>query len=488
MLTRLAFLPTALTLLGVGGCALIGKDGPSSAPVPPRAAVDSVSIGLRPAGADSTRAASARAAAEAISDSALVHAATPQAQGGMLDSTAIARDSLIFGPRTLLDSLQAVPDSAAPSAARRAGKTPAAAHEGIDYLWVLRGALNRPSSIDSVVARARRMGVRGLLVQVVGRGDAYYRSDLLPRAEALWGSAPDFDPLAELIARAHPAGLEVHAWMNCMLVWSAPHRPRDPRHVLHTHPEWVARLRDGRRMSNLRPRDLKKLGVEGVFLTPAHPGVRKWVASVAGEIAQRYPVNGIHLDYIRQPGAPVGYDPTTRARFALESGVDPERLSRVAPGRRAALDSAWKSFQQRQVTATVREVRDSVEAARPGVSLSAAVIADTITAERTNAQNWRSWVKQGLVDRAFPMCYAPSVQKVMDQLLALVGEFGATERLVPGIAVFNTPLATAAVKLKGARQLGFPDLALYSYDSLVERSPGWSLLSGLLKPPAVKNP
>ena len=32
------------------------------------------------------------------------------------------------------------------------------------------------------------MGVRGLLVQVVGRGDAYYRSDLRPRAEALGSS------------------------------------------------------------------------------------------------------------------------------------------------------------------------------------------------------------------------------------------------------------------------------------------------------------
>src|SRR5207245_1711121 len=42
------------------------------------------------------------------------------------------------------------------------------ASRGVDYLWVLRSALVEPASIDSVVDRAARIGVRGLLVQVVG--------------------------------------------------------------------------------------------------------------------------------------------------------------------------------------------------------------------------------------------------------------------------------------------------------------------------------
>src|SRR5262245_27194165 len=49
----------------------------------------------------------------------------------------------------------------------------------VDYLWVVRTSLLEPSDIDLAIARAQSMGVRGLLVQVVGRGDAYYRSDLL---------------------------------------------------------------------------------------------------------------------------------------------------------------------------------------------------------------------------------------------------------------------------------------------------------------------
>ena len=139
------------------------------------------------------------------------------------------------------------------------------------------------------------------------------------------------------------------------------------------------------------------------------------------------------------------------------------------------MDSLWSEFQEEQVTAIVREVRDSLAAVRPGLSLTAAVLADTLTARRTNRQAWSAWLRDGLLDRAFAMCYAPPVQTVLGQLAAMAAQVG-TARLVPGIAVYNTPPSTAAAKIKGARALGFPAIALYSYDSLWERSDGWSRL------------
>jgi len=343
----------------------------------------------------------------------------------------------------------------------------------VEYLWVARGTLVDPAEIPRLVGRAREMRVRGLLVQVVGRGDAWYRSDLLPGPEALGGA--DRDPLGELLPLAHAAGLEVHAWMNCCLVWSAGHSPRDPRHVLREHPEWVGRMRDGRSMSRLTRRERDRLRVEGVFLSPGHPAVRSWIANIAREIAARYDVDGIHLDYIRQPGVPIGYDPTSRAQFALQAGADPLAFGRLPAPERARMDSAWAAFQQAQVTAIVREVRDSLDAVRPGLPLSAAVLADTFAAARTNRQAWSSWLREGLLDRAFAMCYAPPVQTVLSQLSAMSEQVG-TEHIVPGIAVYNTPPATAAAKIKGARALGFPAIALYSYDSLWGQGDRWSRL------------
>jgi uncharacterized lipoprotein YddW (UPF0748 family) len=412
---------------------------------------------------------------------ALLALAVPRAFAG--DVVAAGGDSLAFAKR------DSVPVSGADSlAASRRDSVPAdTVHRDVEYLWVLRDALVDPAEVPRIVARAKEMKVRGLLVQVVGRGDAWYRSDLLPAPEALADRTRD--PLGELLPLAHEAGLEVHAWMNCCLVWSGPRPPRDPRHVLRQHPDWVARLQGGRPMSHLTARAIARLRVEGVFLSPGNPGVRHWLAAIAAELAHRYPVDGIHLDYIRQPGVALAFDPSTRAAFALAHGADPDPALPSAPfhrlpaNQRAAMDSAWTAFQREQVTEIVREVRDSIAAIRPGLPLSAAVLADTLAALRSNRQSWVAWLREGLLDRAFAMCYAPEVQKVMSQLTAM-SNGGSRARIVPGIAVYNTPLSTAATKIKGARALGFAEVALYSYDSLWGREGQWPRLHAFLNGPA----
>jgi uncharacterized lipoprotein YddW (UPF0748 family) len=360
-------------------------------------------------------------------------------------------------------------------------------HRDIEYLWVLRDALIDPAGIPRIVERAHAMGVKGLLVQVVGRGDGWYRSDILPYPEPIL--TPGRDPLGELLPLAHAAGLEVHAWVNCCLVWSAPQPPRDARHVLNAHPEWVARMADGRPMTRLTPAARERLRVEGVFLSPAHPGVRAWITDIVREIVTRYPVDGIQLDYIREPSVPIGFDPTTRARFAMEHGADPDPHVPDAPFHRApaaerpALEAAWAEFQNAQVTAIVQAVRDTLAAIRPGLPLSAAVLADTLTALKRNHQQWSAWLRDRLLDRAFAMCYAPQVPTVLAQLTSMSAQVG-TARLVPGIAIYNTPPSIAAIKIKGARALGFPAIALYSYDSLWERVDLWDRLRGYLNGPS----
>jgi uncharacterized lipoprotein YddW (UPF0748 family) len=216
-----------------------------------------------------------------------------------------------------------------------------------------------------------------------------------------------------------------------------------------------------------------------VFLSPAHPGVRRWIADNVRELVTRYPVDGVHLDYIRQPAVAIGYDPTSRARFAMESGVDPLMFGRAPRAERARLDSSWAAFQMDQVTEIVRGVRDVLNEVRPGLPLSAAVVADTLTALTVKHQPWSRWVRDGLLDRAYLMCYAPSVPTVLHELALLREQLGV-DRLVPGIAMYNTPLSTAAAKIKAARALGFPLVALYSYDSLFQRSGQWERLRSFL--------
>src|SRR5262245_3381523 len=96
-----------------------------------------------------------------------------------------------------------------------AAPTPAAPE--LRGLWVVRTALVSPASVDRTVDQARAAGINALFVQVRGRGDAFYRSDLAPRSALLDEAPADFDPLARLLARAHASGLQVHAWINVLL-------------------------------------------------------------------------------------------------------------------------------------------------------------------------------------------------------------------------------------------------------------------------------
>jgi uncharacterized lipoprotein YddW (UPF0748 family) len=102
-------------------------------------------------------------------------------------------------------------------------------------LWVVRTTLTSPSAIATLAASAKAGGFNTLLVQVRGRGDAYFQGGSEPRPAALV-SQPSFDPLAEAIARGHEAGLQVHAWLNVNLV-AGLELPAAREHVIYRHPE-----------------------------------------------------------------------------------------------------------------------------------------------------------------------------------------------------------------------------------------------------------
>src|SRR6186713_1990725 len=65
--------------------------------------------------------------------------------------------------------------------AHRALPRDAAAATEIRALWVTRSSLTTPASITALVKTARDQGFNTLLVQVRGRADAYYTTELEPR-------------------------------------------------------------------------------------------------------------------------------------------------------------------------------------------------------------------------------------------------------------------------------------------------------------------
>src|SRR5262245_52873708 len=95
--------------------------------------------------------------------------------------------------------------------------------------------LKTPEQVSPLVAHLKPLNCNAVIVQVRKRGDAYFRKTVAPFTED--PTVPEgFDPLADLLAKAHKEGIQVHAWVNPLTLWraaDAPPRSRD--HAFHTH-------------------------------------------------------------------------------------------------------------------------------------------------------------------------------------------------------------------------------------------------------------
>jgi uncharacterized lipoprotein YddW (UPF0748 family) len=130
--------------------------------------------------------------------------------------------------------------SAPLSAGQSADSVKSEPQQEVRALWVVRTTLTSPEKIRAMVQAAKENGFNTLIVQVRGRGDAYYRSRLEPRAIELKDQPQDFDPLAITLTEARQRGLKVHAWVNTSLLANLDALPSDPKHVYNEHPEWLA--------------------------------------------------------------------------------------------------------------------------------------------------------------------------------------------------------------------------------------------------------
>lgn len=313
-------------------------------------------------------------------------------------------------------------------------------------LWVVRDRITSVPAIEDLLADAVERGIRDLVVQVRGRGDAYYRSSLEPRAETI--ADPELDPLGKLVRDAAVVGVRIHAWGNVFFVWSHPRGelPRDPRHVVNAHPDWLLRppaltgnevaapaRPDGRRpnpdptLMYLDP--VGGADWEGIYTDPAIPAVRAHTVSAFEDIVSRYPVAGFHHDYVRYP----------QERYA-----------------RSPNDHV-------HVTKLVEETAARVRAARPNVVVSAAVFPDPEVARDKVLQRWPEWSARGWLELVCPMAYRRDTSEVA-RLLRAARAAAPSVRMWGGLMGYEGEPALLREQIEAAADAGYEGVILFAYD------------------------
>ncbi|HEY8486220.1 MAG TPA: family 10 glycosylhydrolase [Limnochordales bacterium] len=339
-------------------------------------------------------------------------------------------------------------------------------------LWVRQESLVDPEGLRAAVGLARQLGVQDLYVQVLSRGEAAYRSAIwpmpaLPRMPA--------DPLAEVLALARRAGLRVHGWL-LVYPWGrldAP--PTDPRHPLVRHPEWVTVDREGRSLWRYRVGEHPE--VNGLFVDPGLEGVRRVVVETVQELARRYDLDGIHLDYVRYPGPHLGYHPAALQRFWQASGLEHPPAA-GSPSASVALPvtpeevRAWQAFREQQVSTLVREVASALREEGLALALSAAVMPELRRARESYAQNWLAWLQAGWVSSVALMSYTTDPSQLGTWVRSAVASAGGRAGIRAGIGVYRLPSGRPEELVNLVRtawQAGASGIVLFSFESLEGR-------------------
>src|SRR5207244_7669498 len=104
---------------------------------------------------------------------------------------------------------------------------------------------------------AKGENISALVVQVGRRGDCFCNRASMPRTQA--GIAPrPYDPLDAIIAKAHAAGIQVHAWIITTALWNSSTPPVDPGHAFNLHRSESTRLNSSHQIISYAVFCLKK--------------------------------------------------------------------------------------------------------------------------------------------------------------------------------------------------------------------------------------
>ena len=177
------------------------------------------------------------------------------------------------------------------------------------------------------------------------------------------GKSPGYDALQFAIDECHARGMYIHAWVVTIPVgkWNS----YGCRTLRERHGSLVMRIGD-----------------EG-FMNPADTRTATYLADYCRDLARRYDLDGIHLDYIRYP----------------------ETMRNMPKGDEG----------RRNITRIVRTIHDAVKKEKPWVRLSCSPIGKHDDTRRFWSSGWnarsrvcqdaKEWMRCGLMDMEFPMMY-----------------------------------------------------------------------------------
>lgn len=338
-----------------------------------------------------------------------------------------------------------------------------------------------------ILDRYRQININTVILQTRIRGSVIYPSMYEPWDECLTGQPdkhPGYDPLAFCIEECHKRGMELHAWVVCIPLGKVAKQ----------------KLYGGQSITRRQPKLCKTVG-QDIFMIPGQPETADYIARICLEIADRYDVDGISLDYIRYPESVFRFsdDHLFTAKSESMNGDDSSAGSKIQKKnlrsqkrRRQATApkpsaSALADWRRDNITRIVRKVHDMVKPLKPWVKLSSSPIGKYNNLSRYSAGGWncysavyqdpQRWLKENLQDMLFPMMYFQGNHFYPFLFDWLENSYG--HPVIPGLGIYfldpregKWTLNTVRAEMHTARASGIGGMAFYRSDFLTRNLKG----------------
>lgn len=250
------------------------------------------------------------------------------------------------------------------------------------------------ANFRSIADSAREKGLNALFVHVRPFSDSFYSSELYPWSHVLTGTQgtdPGYDPMAFMVDYTHSLGLEFHAWVNPLRIRTtqtpAALAPGNPYMELKADNPYYFMEWEG-----------------ALYLDPAYPYVRSLIAKGAAEIAEKYPVDGIHFDDYFYPTQDPSLDSEAYELYT-ETAAQPLDLM------------SWRTA---NINALVAETYERVKEVRPEARFGIAPQGNIDNDKKMGADVAAWCAVPGYVDYICPQIYFGFQHPVLDYGTALV--------------------------------------------------------------------
>ena len=224
---------------------------------------------------------------------------------------------------------------------------------------------DREQAIDDLLDRHLAAGLRTVMPYVTNTsGEAVFPNRLIKSQPV-----DAWDPLEYLISGAKERGLEVHPAF-CVLV--SGHQ--EPSGILVDHPEWASRHPNGKPMGHL---------------CPTHPGARNWVTSLIADVVQRYPIQGIMLDYFRYYNRP----------HRLDAASEKELVEWQKSNSDISETQAFQTYREQAITQLLGQIRKTTREHNRQLKIAIYSWGPHVAKNHQVAQPWPDWSRDGLIDQ-----------------------------------------------------------------------------------------